>query len=615
MHVNPYSAGASRNWSQWGVIALSVCALLVLTHCDSGFVPDLGPPPNSSDARTEIIKAWYGTALEEEQNAHLDPQRVGKLAGDSTLLSDSTIAAVLAAMVDQHPPNWDQMETWDNGSGGYIGATLLAGGPGGASDPDLSVVRTLVADVDEDGRVLSGYLVEFVSEDAQESQFKEYVGQLLAGDFGNKSMLVAEYTIGYASTSAMFYVPDKAPIPVTMKLVEKIGAGKTAATRWYCYDTVYEEDKVCVHGEDGAGMCTSKLYTETTCVCVSGCDDTGDGDGDGGDCSTGCGDTGGGDDDDDDDSDDDDSDDEDEEITFSFSCDQSVTRGNTAGCEVKVGYAEGVEEKQHTFNWSSSTGATFSMSDANGGEWKGKATEGVTITVAVAAVDFSAAATISVDPRDDYHAPSMSAEPTYSSKPRDSLGVLGWYTPFPDGILYKAEYGPQPEEGTGPWTGSFMAGPIAGFFESELLVSDDYDEPGPTYPDADSTCSSAPGNLSDTEESYYSVNSHCGTLTGFRAMYSAIVAHEKEHEAGFNSCLTNTDAFTDLEAVFGSESDVTNGIKTHWRTFVAKFFYSGQYASEYKVTDKYWWRSGDTWVLDKDSVLAHGAEENGCNND
>lgn len=470
-------------------------------------------------------------------------------------------------MVDKHSPNWDQMETWDNGSGGYIGATLLAGGPGGASDPDLSVVRTLVADVDEDGKVLSGYLVEFVSEDAQESQFKEYVGQWLAGDFGNKSMLVAEYTIGYASTSAMFYAPDKPPKPVTMRLEEKLGAGKTAAEIWYCYVTVWYEGGVCVHTDNDGGVCTRERHTETTCVCIAGCYDDSDGGDDGDGCPSGGCDTGGGDSgDDDDDSDDDEDEDEEQDVTFSLSCDSSVTRGLTADCKVSLTYAEDVEEKQHTFNWSSSTGATFSMSDANGSNWKGVATETATITVAVAAEpeDFSAAATISVDPRDKYHAPSMRAEPTHSSKPRDLLGVLGWYTPFPDGNLYKPEYGPQPEEGTGPWTGSFVTGAIAGFFESELLVSDDYDERGPTYPDADSTCSSAPGNLSDTAESYYSVNTHCGTMTGFRAMNAAIVAHEREHEVGFNSCLTNTDAFIDLEAVVGSESDVANGIRTHW---------------------------------------------------
>ena len=75
-------------------------------------------------------------------------------------------------MVDKHSPDWDRMETWDNGSGGYIGAALLAGGLGTTSDRALSVVRTLVADVDEDGSVLSGYLVEFVSPDVRESQFK-----------------------------------------------------------------------------------------------------------------------------------------------------------------------------------------------------------------------------------------------------------------------------------------------------------------------------------------------------------------------------------------------------------------------------------------------------------
>jgi hypothetical protein len=98
-------------------------------------------------------------------------------------------------------------------------------------------------------------------------------------------------------------------------------------------------------------------------------------------------------------------------------------------------------------------------------------------------------------------------------------------------------------------------------------------------------------------------------------MDAAIVAHEREHEAGFNSCLTNTDAFIALEAVVGSESVVNNDIRTHWRMFVAKFFYSGDYASVYKITDEYWWRSGDTWVLDEDIVHAHGAGENGCNND
>lgn len=57
MYTNPHNADTSKNRNEWGIITLSVCALLVLTHCDSGFVPDVGPPPNSSDMRTEKIKA------------------------------------------------------------------------------------------------------------------------------------------------------------------------------------------------------------------------------------------------------------------------------------------------------------------------------------------------------------------------------------------------------------------------------------------------------------------------------------------------------------------------------------------------------------------------------
>lgn len=110
MHMSPRNVGASRNWNQWGVITLAIGALLVLTHCDGGFVPDAGPPPNSSDVRAQAIQEWYHAALTEEQDAPLTLSggMVGKIS------EDSTIAAVLAAMVRQYPPDWDQMETWDN---------------------------------------------------------------------------------------------------------------------------------------------------------------------------------------------------------------------------------------------------------------------------------------------------------------------------------------------------------------------------------------------------------------------------------------------------------------------------------------------------------------------
>jgi len=55
------------------VAMLCVSGLLVLTHCDSGFVPDIGPSPsaNPSAARVQTVQEWYPPALSEEQNAPL----------------------------------------------------------------------------------------------------------------------------------------------------------------------------------------------------------------------------------------------------------------------------------------------------------------------------------------------------------------------------------------------------------------------------------------------------------------------------------------------------------------------------------------------------------------
>ena len=95
-------------------------------------------------------------------------------------------------------------------------------------------------------------------------------------------------------------------------------------------------------------------------------------------------------------------------------------------------------------------------------------------------------------------------------------------------------------------------------------------------------------------------------------MRNATIAHEREHEAGYNSCLTNTDAFTGLEAVVGSKSVVSAGIYSHWQDFIPKFVPLGKYASAYQGTDKYWFRFGGGWVLALDGILDHGEGENGC---
>ena len=433
------------------------------------------------------------------------------------------------------------------------------------------MVRTLVADVDEDGRVLSGYLVEFVSEDAQESQFKEYVGQWLAGDFGNKSMLVAEYTIGYASTSAMFYAPDKPPKPVTMRLEERLGAGKTAAEIWYCYVTVWYEDEVCAHVENNGGVCTRERHTETTCVCIAGCYDDSDGGDDGDGCPSGGCDTGGGDsgDDDDEDSDDDDDEDETEDITFDFSCKKSVARGETAGCTVKVTYAEGVEEKQHTFNWSSATATidtTLSTQDASGSEWRGVATEDATITLIIGEEKYSA--DISVNLRTVFSGFSIPAL-NVTELQYEALPVLGRYSIDRE---LTAPFG-SPIAGTGPWSGTYITGDLdtGVSFSGVLRVSDDFHpetDKQPTYAaphKIDSTDCANPEQLDTDPQSYYSVNLNCDTVAGFEEMESLIIRHEYDHQTSANECLAETTIFETMEGlVTSSSAEVEGQIKGLW---------------------------------------------------
>lgn len=81
-------------------------------------------------------------------------------------------------------------------------------------------MRTLVADVTLDGDIVPGsmHLIEFAGRGLDVTRFKDYVDQWLVGDFQDTPILVAEYTIGYASTVAFLYEPGKEPTQVTMAL-------------------------------------------------------------------------------------------------------------------------------------------------------------------------------------------------------------------------------------------------------------------------------------------------------------------------------------------------------------------------------------------------------------
>lgn len=446
---------------------------------------------------------------------------------------DSTIAAVLAAIVGKHSPDWDQMETWDNGSGGYIGATLLAGDLGTASDPDLSVVRTLVADVDENGRVLSGYLVEFVSATAQESQFKEYVGQWLAGDFGNKPMLVAEYTVGYASTQAFFYAPGKDPRPITMRLMEKSSPGKTEAT-WYCWVSDAWEIEVCdpIHGpnqERQEPNCRGSGHVHVEITCVLRDDDGGYS---GGGCPE-CGDTGGsggGDDDDD------------EANQFALDCPASVTRGVVALCSVTVtNNNEPVAPSGFKYIWSSGLGASESGYGKN--TWGGTATTTTSVSVQVKTENWNQTEQIKVEPRSSFEIGPITSPITYDR----ALGKLGNFNmsgqpPITLGII----------AGSGPRKGNYMTGD-APQLSGSITIHGDFDGTAGPYPGARGTCQPASNTL-PLKDTLIGVNTRCGTLTELNTYGGQVLAHEQAHQKNVNDRLagpTGREEIEDMEELTG----------------------------------------------------------------
>ena len=286
-------------------ISLLVSALFLLNGCDSAIEsePDAGPDLISQ------VRSWYETTLPLHQ--------------DSLEVSYKTEGRfkVLAAMVKKYPPDWDNAVAFRSTSGSHHVAALLGAGESTAcfSNPELTVIRTFIGDVNARGRVTQGRLVEFVSSvSLSTGSLAEYAKQWLSGDFGDTPMLAAEYSIGYAERGAMMHTPgDTDPVPQPVSLKRRVSVlGKTQETIWWCFETVYAD--ICVDGPYPTGSpspgegCTEQV--ETTCVCISGCTGGGDGGGGGGPSGgdggyTGGGGGGGGGDGNDDDGDDSDDDD------------------------------------------------------------------------------------------------------------------------------------------------------------------------------------------------------------------------------------------------------------------------------------------------------------------
>jgi len=139
--------------------------------CDNSLSPDTGPSVNS-ERRIETVRQWYDSALIEQQK---NPPR---LPNEFTQIdSDSIAVEILGAMVRKYPPDWDNMKIWDYGTDGYLAATLLEGKSMSDYNPDISVIRSLVVNVNNNGKIVSGQLIEFIGFGLDASLLRKYVDQ------------------------------------------------------------------------------------------------------------------------------------------------------------------------------------------------------------------------------------------------------------------------------------------------------------------------------------------------------------------------------------------------------------------------------------------------------
>ena len=112
--------------------------------------------------------------------------------------------------------------------GAYVATLIGADKPAiSFSHDSVSVIRTLMADVNSDGTVTGSRLLKFISIDHLDpTQFQRYVKQWILGDYGESTMMVAEFTLGFESQTAQLSLPQdslKVPVGISLKEVAKYG--------------------------------------------------------------------------------------------------------------------------------------------------------------------------------------------------------------------------------------------------------------------------------------------------------------------------------------------------------------------------------------------------------
>ena len=127
-------------------------------------------------------------------------------------------------------------------SGRYVSTLIGVDKPATSfSHDDISVVRTLMVDINQEGIATASRLLEFISSDPlDQSQFQYYTKQWLVGDYDTTAMMASEYSLGFESEKAQLFLPsDSALFPVDISLKEITRQGKTEDETYWCYVSDY----------------------------------------------------------------------------------------------------------------------------------------------------------------------------------------------------------------------------------------------------------------------------------------------------------------------------------------------------------------------------------------
>lgn len=294
-----------------------------------------------------------------------------------------------------------------------------------------------------------------------------------------------------------------------------------------------------------------------------------------------------------------------QQVTFSLSCDPSVTRGRHAGCRVDASTEDGeIDTDQFSFSWSSSLGA--SASGIGKDEWGGSSVEDVTVTVSVGG--YSASKDINVRPRSNWGTNTLNERPRYRTRSFFRSGVLGNY------VLHAGvPRVPSPVEGSGPWDDVYRMPDNAPQVSAEMNVSSDYSAAGGMYGGARATCPPDSNNL-QASASYWTVNGKCGTLNVLTAFRNSIIRHEEEHEDGYNRCIRSARArrvMAQMEAETGTRGAVASATSNAWNDLYRNYIHGAVgTGSAFSSTGRYHWY--DTRWYDATDAVRQDGGPGGC---